>query len=246
MSTIHVSHRRVTAAPTPVNGDLSYEGETFKKMPGPFGQVTGSVVISRNLNLLTLKDGPQEVGKDFSCYGNPKLQSLLDGPYRVGGGYRCSNNASIRSLHGSPVEVPGSYNCANNNHLTSFVGAPKKVGLAGSKPGNFKASSCSGIHSLEGLPAEVGGSLLLDMLVGLKDISDIWRHCKSVNGKLDFTGTEIERGGLGILLIKGVLDIVSEQRGMQIIKKYLGTGPQGVMRCRKELVENGLSNFATM
>lgn len=239
MSTIHISHRNVTAALTPVNGDLTYTGEAFKKLPGPFGNVTGSVSLSRNVNLLTLRDGPPEVAKDFSCFGNPKLTSLLDGPYKVGGGYRCSNNA-LKSLAGSPLDIPGSYNCANNVHLTSFAGAPRKVGK------NFKASSCSGITTLTGMPENIGGNALLDMLVELRDISDIWRHCKTLNGALDLTGNAIERGGLGILMIKGVTQIITEQMPLQVIGQYLGRGPQGVMECRGQLVKLGYGAFTSM
>lgn len=238
--TIHISHR-VTAAPTPVNGDLTFDGDLFKKLPGPYGEVKGSFTVTKCANLTTLKDGPEEVAKDFKCFGNLKLQSLSDGPWRVGGGYRCSNNPKITSLRGCPLDLPkGVFNCANNPGLESFVGAPKKVG------GNLKADGCSRIHSLEGFPMEVHGNVSFQMMTALVDISSFWRHCKHINGVLDLTGTTIEKGGLGLLLVTGLAGIKSEQKAMQIISRHLGEGPAGVMHCRRELIADGFDAFTSM
>lgn len=241
MSTINVSHRRpVTAALTPVKGDLTFEGDSFKKMPGPYGDVGGSFFVKKCANLISLEGGPGEVSKDVWVSANSRLRDLLDGPYKVGGSYRCSNNPSMVSLVGSPQDVPGAFNCANNPKLTSFNGGPKKVGKT------FKSDSCNSIKSTRGMPIEINGNVTMQMMTGLEDISDMWRHVKKINGELDLTGTPIERGGLGLLMIAGLTNIKSEQKAFAIISAHLSTGPQGVILCRKQLIEAGLEAFTSM
>ena len=133
-----------------------------------FGKVTGDFKCL-NLNLISLKGAPQEVGGWFSCPNN-KLTSLEGAPQKVGGDFNCSNN-KLTSLKGAPKTVGWTFDCSENQ-LTSLEGAPQKVGgdfycynnkltsLEGAPQKVGWAFDCSWnqLSSLEGAPREVGGN----------------------------------------------------------------------------------------
>ena len=112
-----------------------------------FGKIKGKFDCSE-LDLVSRKGAPQEVGGSFDCSHN-YLTSLKEAPQKVGGGYDCRNN-QLTSLEGAPKEVGGYFNC-QGNQLTSLKGAPQKVG------GDFDCSGL-GLTSLKGAPQEVGGN----------------------------------------------------------------------------------------
>ena len=112
-----------------------------------FGKITGNFDCSE-LDLISLKGAPQEVGGHFKCSNN-RLTSLKGAPQEVGKGFFCSGNKLI-SLEGAPRDIGGNFWC-NNNQLTSLKGAPQKVGK------DFNCSS-NRLTSLEGAPQTVKGS----------------------------------------------------------------------------------------
>ena len=109
-------------------------------------EVGGSFWCSRN-QLTSLEGAPQIVGKNFDCNNN-HLTSLEGAPQTVGKDFRCSEN-QLTSLEGAPTEIGENFNCSGNQ-LTSLKGAPQKVG------GSFDCTY-NQLTSLEGAPTEVGG-----------------------------------------------------------------------------------------
>ena len=132
-----------------------------------FGKITGYFNCS-NLDLVSLKGAPKEVGGDFRC-GSNQLTSLKGAPQIVGGGFYCNIN-QLTSLKGTPIEVGESFICSynqltslkgapqivdgsfwcENNQLTSLEGAPQKVG-------EWFDCSDNQLTSLKGAPQKVGG-----------------------------------------------------------------------------------------
>ena len=110
-------------------------------------EVGGNFKCSKN-RLTSLKGAPQIVGGAFNCFRN-QLTSLEGAPQEVGKGFYCSYNQLI-SLEGAPTEVGRHFWC-NNNQLTSLKGAPQKVGE------EFNCSS-NRLTSLEGAPQIVKDS----------------------------------------------------------------------------------------
>ena len=133
-----------------------------------FGKVTGTFDCSE-LDLISLKGAPQEVGGWFNCSWN-NLTSLEGAPQKVGGGFNCSYN-QLTSLEGAPQTVDKGFDCqsnqlislegvpqtiggwfsCNNNRLASLKGAPQKVDEG------FDCSE-NRLTSLEGAPKKVGGN----------------------------------------------------------------------------------------
>ena len=131
-----------------------------------FGKITGYFDCS-DLDLVSLKGAPTEVGRDFYCHSN-RLTSLKGAPQKVGRSFYCHNNQltslkgapqkidrdffcfsnQITSLEGAPQIVGGVFYC-NDNYLTSLKGAPQKIG---------RGFSCydNQLTSLEGAPQTVG------------------------------------------------------------------------------------------
>ena len=110
-----------------------------------FGKITGYFNCS-NLDLVSLKGAPTEIGGDFRC-GSNQLTSLEGAPQKIGGGFYCDIN-QLTSLEGAPIEVGESFICSYNQ-LTSLEGAPQKVG------GNLNCKN-NYLTSLEGAPQTVG------------------------------------------------------------------------------------------
>ena len=164
----------------PETDRYDYDGSLFswrlKKYVNPngdgftinFGKVTGTFDCSE-LDLISLKGAPQEVGGWFNCSWN-NLTSLEGAPQQVGGGFNCSYN-QLTSLEGAPQTVDKGFDCqsnqlislegvpqtiggwfsCNNNRLASLKGAPQKVDEG------FDCSE-NRLTSLEGAPKKVGGN----------------------------------------------------------------------------------------
>ena len=111
-----------------------------------FGKITGYFVCS-DLDLISLKGAPTEVGEGFSCSDN-QLTSLKGAPQKVKGSFICSSN-QLTSLKGVPQIINGDFYCYKNK-LTSLEGAPQKVG------GDFWCFN-NQLTSLEGAPLIVDG-----------------------------------------------------------------------------------------
>ena len=111
-----------------------------------FGKITGDFACS-DLDLISLKGAPTEVGGNFDCSDN-KLISLKGAPKTVGKDFNCQIN-QLPSLEGAPQIVGGYFSCYGTK-LTSLKGAPIKVG-------KWFNCSCNRLTSLEGAPQTVGG-----------------------------------------------------------------------------------------
>ena len=134
-----------------------------------FGKIKGKFDCSE-LDLISLKGAPTEVGRSFYCSGNGltslkgapkivggnfscsynKLTSLEGAPQTVGGWFICHSNR-LASLEGAPIKVGGVFDCSYNQ-LTSLKGAPKEVGE------NFNCLDNPNLHSLDGI-GEVKGKI---------------------------------------------------------------------------------------
>ena len=159
-----------------------------------FGKVTGNFDCSE-LNLISFKGAPTEVGGWFDCSHN-QLTSLEGAPQTVGRSFNCSINQltslvgapqtvgrdfycfgnRLSSLKGAPTEVGGWFDCSNNR-LTSLEGAPQTVGES------FDCSE-NQLSSLEGAPQTVGRSFYcsynrLSSLKGAPKTVGGWFSCRN-------------------------------------------------------------------
>ena len=130
-----------------VTGDFDCSELDLISLKGAPQEVGGHFKCANN-RLTSLKGAPQIVGGAFNCFRN-KLTSLEGAPQEVGKGFFCSGNKLI-SLEGAPRDIGGNFWC-NNNQLTSLKGAPQKVGK------DFNCSS-NRLTSLEGAPQTVRDS----------------------------------------------------------------------------------------
>ncbi len=133
--------------------------------------------------------------------------------------------------------VSGYFHCSNNL-LTSLEGAPGTVG---------RHFSCSNnrLTSLEGAPGAVGGDFYysknrLTSLVGAHKI------LRRVGGILYIWNNPITSGGIGLVLVEGLTGIDTDHPAFEIIRKYLGQGNKGLLRCQEALHEAGFGEFAQL
>jgi len=105
-----------------VDGDviLSKKGAnwTMETLPYKFGKVTGYFDCSDS-QLTSLKNSPDEVGKDYSCMFLD-LKDLKGSPRIVGGNFYC-NMCNLTSLKYGPDIVGADYHIFGN-HLRSLEG----------------------------------------------------------------------------------------------------------------------------
>ena len=130
-----------------ITGNFDCSELDLISLKGAPQEVGGNFKCSKN-RLTSLKGAPQIVGGAFNCFRN-QLTSLEGAPQKVGKGFYCSYNY-LTSLEGAPTEVGRHFWC-NNNQLTSLKGAPQKVGE------EFNCSS-NRLTSLEGAPQTVKDS----------------------------------------------------------------------------------------
>ena len=130
-----------------VTRDFDCSDLDLVSLKGAPTEVGGSFWCSRN-QLSSLEGAPQIVGIGFYCNSN-QLTSLKGAPQKVGGGFNCSDN-KLTSLKGAPQTVGGSFECSGNK-LTSLEGAPQIV------KGYFNCNK-NQLTSLEGAPRTIGGS----------------------------------------------------------------------------------------
>lgn len=116
-------------------------------IPFKFGIINGYFDIS-NMNLISLKNSPDEIYGDFLCEDN-MLTTLEDGPKIVHGKYFCNSNKLI-SLFGCPEEAEDSFYCYENQ-LTTLEYAPKIV------KNHFNCKN-NQLISLIGCPEEITGN----------------------------------------------------------------------------------------
>lgn len=149
---------------------------------------------------------------------------------------------SNKQLTSIPIQfgiVSGEFLC-NRNKLTSLKGSPTKC----------KAFYCdeNELTALEFAPSTIMGNFDFDnnyitSLIGINDI------ISEIHGEFHCEGyKQISSGGLGLLLIKNLQDIVltfKDQEAQDIINKYLGR-PDDIFECQNELIEAGLEEYAQL
>ncbi len=234
-------------------------GLGLKFFPVHFGDINGDFDCSSN-RLVTLFSGPKNVKIDFYIKNNC-LTSLEHGPETVGEDYICSNNKLI-TLKGSPKQIFGDFDCSSNL-LTSLKEGPNDIAedfncssndlrtLNGGPSFVRGTYNCSEneLTSLEGSPEWVNSiSFCTNCISSLKGISDIIIH---IGSYIDLSHNPIKEGGIGLLLIEGLQEIICYHTGefeqaAKIISKYLKLGYDGILDCQEELIDAGLERFAKL
>ena len=72
-----------------VDGDVDLIRNTFNELPYKFGKVNGHFDMAVCKNLISLKNCPDYVRKDFSCNSCQNLDSLEGCPEKVGKDFYC-------------------------------------------------------------------------------------------------------------------------------------------------------------
>ena len=72
-----------------VDRSVDLANNNFKELPYKFGRVTGYFDVSRNKNLISLKNCPNYVGETFNCNKCPQLNSLEGCPKEVKNNFWC-------------------------------------------------------------------------------------------------------------------------------------------------------------
>ena len=190
--------------------------------------------ISYN-NLTSLEGCPDIISGSFNCSRN-KLKSLSDGPKLVDGDYNCRTN-QLTSLRFTPEHITGAFRC-DHNQLTNLHNGPQRV------DGHYQCSFNDHLTDLVGCASHIGGILVItgNPITSLIGIHKIIKSCKGIS--LD--GYTVTLGGIGLLLIENLTEILDDSEPFNIIKSYLGSGTKGMMECSKELIEKGYSNYAKL
>lgn len=146
-------------------------------------------------SLVSLEGGPEYVGGNFWCDGNPRLRSLKHGPKYVGGEYSCAfcNISSLKSLEGveyKSLDVSG-------NKIKNMKSFPKYI------DGSLTANE-NLLESLEGMPRTKG------------EASFLANPLKTLYGFKIPTGNDIVRfvndDEVGCNLTKSEIDFVMHQQ----------------------------------
>ena len=201
----------------------------------------GSSINWSYKELTTLAFCPEHVNGSFNV-GNNGIKSLEYGPTQVAGDYYCHGNR-LSTLEVCPEYISGTFAC-HGNSITSLIGGPRKV------DGDY-ACSKNKLTNLDGCASHIGGELafMANDVTSLVGIHKIINSCKEIK----FDTTDIDEGGIGLLLIENLVKIHNGyvsgsnlSKPFAIIEKYFGTGTKGMMECSKELIANGCPNHAKL
>jgi hypothetical protein len=118
---------------------------------------------------------------------------------------------------------------------------PVKFGTVG---GHFACFN-NQLTSLQGAPSSVNGTFSCDNNK-LTSLEGIHKLIKKLNGGFFCYNNPITSGGIGLLLIEGLTEIHADHPAFEIIKRYLGQGKKGLLRCQDELIEAGYEEFARL
>jgi hypothetical protein len=167
---------------------------------------------------------------------DPKTDKYYTGEISVTG----SVNIGASLITKLPVKfgsVGGSFSCYNNR-LTSLHGAPSSVG------GDVFCNH-NNLTSLQGAPSSIGGSFFggENKLTSLEGIHKL---IKKIGGGFYCNSNPIKSGGIGLILIEGLTQIGADPPAFKIIRKYLGQGKKGLLRCQDELIDAGYEEFARL
>ena len=210
------------------------------------GTILGLTLDGMPTHLSTItketQNGPWLANLDISGL---ELTSLKYCPKEVKWSFRCRDN-NLTSLEHGPEHVGGIYECTGNK-LVNLIGAPRKVIRS------FVAQQ-NPLTSLEGAPVFVGGSVALDDYK-FDNLSGIHKHFKHINGTLELGAGDVKHSILGLLLIKGLTDVIISKsrssrsliKAMAIINKHLPSkGMETVSDVQDLMIEAGLDDFAEL
>ena len=143
----------------------------------------------------------------------------------------------LTTLKGSPQKVEGSY-FATDNDLTSLEFSPVEVTEIYSVARNPRVTSFKGITR---------SARNYDLFnCKITSLLGIHKHI-SYAEHLNLKGNPLTEGGLGVLLIKGLVEFVYDAAPhLDIITKYLGKGKRGMIDCQTELIKAGYKEFAKL
>ena len=147
------------------------------------------------------------------------------------------NHQLLISLESCPDYITGGFYCGMNN-LSNLIGGPQRV------DGNYLCHN-NRLTSLVGCASQISGSLNSpnNQITSLVGIHKIIKSCNS----FAFDAHKIIHGGIGVLLIENLSYITADHSvPFHIISTYLGSGTKGMMACRKELIDNGYSDYAKL
>ena len=111
--------------------------------------------------------------------------------------------------------------------------------------GDFSCSS-NNLTSLEYCPSEVGEDFLC-YDNQLKDLHNIHKYLKKMDGTFYVDGNHIESSVLGLLLIPGCKEVTLDNKQVEeILNRYLPNtrGQKAVIECQSELIDADLEDFA--
>lgn len=180
---------------------------------------SGKVSVQGSVTLRSLKVSQlpvkfHKVMGHFKCQNNT-LTTLAGAPDYVGSWFECSNNRLTSLAHG-PQHVGGSY-VATSNLLTNLLGAPTKVGMS------FFCRN-NPLISLTGAPEQIA----ID-----KDF--VHKFECDYHAQLPLLR----------LLNYETISLLRAPRPVNVIlKRYLGQGKQGAIKCAAELVKAGYKDNA--
>jgi len=144
-----------------------------------------------------------------------------------------------------PVKIDGFFHCENND-IGSLEGGPQIV------KDTYQVHDC-GLSTLEGANITSVGNYLDISANHFKDLKNIHKHVKEVDGTIFCTHNQEEIKGpvLGILLVKGLKkfeysDATGTPGWVEIINKYLPNkeGVAALNKCSLELDKAGFETVA--
>ncbi len=156
-----------------------------------------------------------------------------------------ANVNSLDDLRGEDGEyLAGTVNVTGGVYLSGkgLERLPVKFGTVG---GSFSCSA-NRLTSLEGAPSAVGRNFFchanrLTSLVGVHKI------IKRIGGTLNIWSNPIESGGISLVLVEGLTDVIfTDGSAFDIINRHLGQGMRGVLQCQEALHDAGYGEFAQL
>lgn len=192
---------------------------------------------------------PQQTAAPQSDQAKAALEQWLSRHSVSADEYEISNNRlNIKKdfvLSDATIPVPlgqidGDFKM-NNPEVSSMENAPTVV------KGDFECSDTK-LASLEGLNVEVHGNVDLTGNTQLKQLTDIHHHFKKIGGGemwIDLgQDPENERGGMGMVLIKGLTSVALVEGAVEELFNKCLEGEIDLFDLQEELIDGGFSQYA--
>lgn len=163
--------------------------------------------------------------------------------YFSGGAFNVGENETIETLIGGPEVVSGNYWIHDCPKLKSLNGMAKKI------KGTLNIENIP-ISSLDYMPSEFVGDLKLGSLPNFKSLIGIEEILSNFNGIMYSDFSNINTGGLGLLLIPHLQIIMPATtttlpKPFEIIQNHFGK-ENAVFECQEKLIEAGFEEFAQL